>query len=113
MDSISFFIKSLVIAFVAVLFMQIEVGNDTIEGHILYFARNSNVTQPIQTVASGAAKAVRNGWNTVTKWVNHNKPSVGERASSMFNNFERSEAYKKAEAAKREAAEAVRREKGN
>lgn len=107
MDSISFFVKSLIIAFVAVLFMQIEMGNDTIEGHLLGFVRTSSVTQPLHTVANGAAKAIRNGWNQITRWVNGKKPAVGERASSLFNNFERSDAYKKAEAAKKEASQAL------
>jgi hypothetical protein len=107
MEAFSFFFKSLLIAFVAVLLMQIELGGDTVESHILTFVRTSTVTEPVQNVATGATKAVRNGWNYVTKFVNNNKPAVGERASAVFNNFERSDAYKKVEATKSEASEVI------
>jgi hypothetical protein len=94
MESISFFFKSLLIAFVAVLVMQVQVGSSTLEDHVLAFARTSTVTQPVQLVADGATKAIRNGWNYISRWVNNHRPAAGERAASFFN-MERSPEYTK------------------
>jgi hypothetical protein len=99
MESISFFFKSFLLAFVAIILMQVQVGGDTIENHILDFVHGSSIAHPIQLVADGGAKAIRTGWNYVSGWVNNNKPAISERASSMLH-WERSEAYKKSEKSK-------------
>jgi hypothetical protein len=100
MESISFFIKSFLIAFIAVLLMQVEIGGATVEDHILSFVHTSSISQPLKTIADGGVKAIRNGWSVLSRLVNNNKPAVGERASSFFN-MNRSEGYRKSEDTKK------------
>lgn len=106
MESITFFFKSLVVAFIAVLLMQAEVGGATVEEHILVFLRGSSVAQPIHEVAEGATKVIRTSWNQVTRWINNNRPLVGERAASLLN-LERSEGYKRSQEKKAAETESI------
>lgn len=96
MESVSFFFKTLIISFIAVLVMQIEISGGTIEDHVLGMIRTSSISEPVHRVADGATKVIRNGWNTVSRWINKNRPAVGERAASLFNT-ERSEGYRRSQ----------------
>lgn len=54
-----FFVKTFALTLVIVLVMQIQVGNKSIENHALGFVQSSTVVSPLNSVAAGGAKLIR------------------------------------------------------
>lgn len=72
MDSLYFILKSLVVTFVIVLFMQIKWSDRTLEYEAHRFLTSSTIVKPLESTAQGAVTFVRNMWNKVTKSLNSN-----------------------------------------
>lgn len=61
MSEIFFCIKSLVLTVALVLVLQVQVGDRTLENHAMAWVYTSQVTAPLNGVARGAAKLIRDG----------------------------------------------------
>lgn len=80
-----FFIKSLLFTFLLVILLQIRVGDFTLEERATLWAQKSVLIQPLELVAQGATKVVRDSWRRVTGNINtrfwqsvsnHNQPGA-------------------------------------
>lgn len=118
MDSIRFFIKTLIVTMCAVLFMQIHWGATTIESQTMSFLTSSALVKPIEETAGGAVVLIRNTWSKVTKSINTNFSNALRRenqpGSRGIFNFERSKEYveRKAERASEVVSEAAANPQG-
>jgi hypothetical protein len=65
-----FIIKSFFIAILIIFIMQVKWGETTIEEKSMSWIANSPIVAPLQDVATGGAKAIREFWKTVTSKVN-------------------------------------------
>lgn len=76
-----FFVKTFVLTLVIVLALQIEVGSRTLESHAMSFVQSSAIVAPLNAVARGAAKLVRDVTQNVSARVKQNtKKSKKEEA---------------------------------
>lgn len=89
MGPFSFFLRVLIITLVAILFMQIRIGDTTIERHALLFLQNSSLIAPIDETATNISRLVRNGLTRLSKMVstNFNKAKYGAQQSASSWNF--------------------------
>jgi hypothetical protein len=116
MSDIFFFLRVMAITLVVVLLMQIRLGSSTIEDHALNFITSSTITKPIDDVAAGAVKLIRNTWSKFTRSINtsfsnamrsDNQPGSRNLGLTM----QRSQEYVKEKAAKtNESAHEIYRE---
>jgi hypothetical protein len=67
-----FFVKTFFLTIAIVLFMQIQVGSSSIETHAMNFVQSSAIVAPLNTVAKGAAKMIRDVTQTVSARVKKN-----------------------------------------
>jgi hypothetical protein len=67
-----FFVKTFFLTIAIVLFMQIQVGSSSIEAHAMNFVQSSAIVAPLNTVAKGAAKMIRDVTQTVSARVKKN-----------------------------------------
>lgn len=67
-----FFVKTFALTVAIVLGMQIHVGERSIETHAMSFVQSSTVVAPLNQVARGAAKLVRDITQTVSIQVKRN-----------------------------------------
>lgn len=115
MGSIFFVLKCLVFTVVLVILMQIRIGGTTLEEKALHWTHNSSVMQPIQQVADGSVKALREGWKKTYQWISApfsnwgGKEWPGQRSLKV--NWERSEKViaEQAKKAKEKAKEQLSR----
>lgn len=98
MGELKFVLKTFIITVVAILFMQIQWGNVTIEEYTMEFLTSASIVKPIDQTASGMVIFVRNMWTKMTRSLNtgfshalseENRP--GSRHSIL--NVDRSKAY--------------------
>ena len=59
MSEITFFLKTFVLTVAIVLVMQIQVGEASLETHTMSWVQTSAIVAPINAVADGGAKVVR------------------------------------------------------
>lgn len=71
MSDIWFFLKTFVLTVAIVIAMQIQVGGRSIENHALSWVQSSVVASPLNGVAQGAAKMIRDAATAVKKKVKH------------------------------------------
>jgi hypothetical protein len=96
-----FFVKTFAITIGLVALMQIKAGNETLETKATAWIRSSAVTEPMQSVATGGAKALRDSTLWVKNKVRRNVDRLfgsgsGERSSRQPTGvFKRSQAYEK------------------
>ncbi len=67
-----FFVKTCAATIALVLLMQIQVGSASIEHHAMSFMQSSTVVSPLNTVARGAAKMVRDLTQNISARVKQN-----------------------------------------
>src|SRR5690606_34334297 len=88
MMDLMFFIKTLVLTLLVVMLLQIEVGGKSLETQAMSFMHDSQVTRPLNDVASGAAELVRDLAKKISSGINSNaekaKPKVEEAKRSTF-----------------------------
>ena len=65
MGEMFFIAKSLVITVVVIVVMQVKVGETTIEQKTLHWIESSPVVLPVQEVALGGVKVVRETWKKI------------------------------------------------
>jgi hypothetical protein len=80
-----FFLKTLALALLVVVFTQIKVGDQSVESHMHRWIKSSSVTAPLNRVAQGAAKFVRDTSAKVTRSLQGKDGKEGEekKASSF------------------------------
>lgn len=66
-----FFIKMIVLSLFFVLFLQIKIGDNTLEEKIKINATNSAMIAPLQEVAQGGVKAIELAWKRLAGLVGH------------------------------------------
>jgi hypothetical protein len=69
MSELMFVIKSLVITAVLTMFMQVRVGNSSLEQQSQWFLQRSPASVYVQSVAAGGALALRNLFTSVKNGV--------------------------------------------
>lgn len=82
MGDLFFFLKCLFLTVVLVVLMQIRIGEYTLEDRFLNWAHESAIVTPLQDVAHGGAKVLRNTWRKLTSGI-----------SSKFNETLKSENF--------------------
>jgi hypothetical protein len=105
----TFVFRTLLFTVLLVLAMQIRVGQNTIEDHVMATLTSSAVVTPINSVATGAVKFARNMWNKANRsFDSHFSRSISEEnrpGTRGFNiSIERSEKAIKRTAADVESA---------
>ena len=61
-----FFIKTFLLTVAIVVMMQIHVGDRSLENHAMSFVQSSAIVAPLNNVARGAAKFIRDITQTVS-----------------------------------------------
>lgn len=74
-----FFIKMIIMTSFFILFLQIKIGDNTLEQKVKVAITQSAAVEPLQEVAKGGVKAIEQGWQFITK-------TVGHRVKSTFSN---------------------------
>ncbi len=74
MEDIMFVLKCLVVTAVLVVAMQIRVGHESVESHMMSWLHNSTVSNTLNDVAAGAVKAGKSGKDAVMNLVGANEP---------------------------------------
>ena len=67
-----FFVKTFILTVAIVLLMQIQVGSNSIENHAMSFVQSSTIVAPLNTVARGGAKIIRDLTQAVSSRVKRN-----------------------------------------
>lgn len=67
-----FFVKTFFLTIAIVLIMQIQVGSTSIENHAMSFVQSSVIVAPLNSVAKGAAKMIRDVTQTVSAQIKKN-----------------------------------------
>jgi hypothetical protein len=88
MSSLTFFARTMVLTFVAVLLLQVRWGTTTLEDHTMNFLTSSALVKPIDQTASGMVIFIRNTWNRVTKSINTNFTNALRRENQPGSRFE-------------------------
>lgn len=70
MGEIFFILKSFFLTFLVVIFMQVKVGEQTIEQKTLNYIANSSLIGPLQEVVDGGVKVLRDSWQRVFGHIN-------------------------------------------
>lgn len=87
-----FFVKTCALTIAIVLLMQIQVGSASIENHAMGFVQSSMITSPLNTVARGAAKMIRDLTQNISARVKQNtkknKKEEPKHSSSSDSNYE-------------------------
>lgn len=111
---ILFFIKCLVMTFIVVILLQVKIGNMTLEERTKNWAAESSLVAPLEDVAKGGVKGIREAWKSLTgnfskkiknQFENNNVP--GQRTLGV--KLERSKKYisEKMEQAQEKAIESL------
>lgn len=85
-----FFVKMLLLTLVIVLLLQIKFDEHTVEAHAMGWVQSASITQPLNMVAHGAAKATRDLSQKIYNSIHHNvgrkhkKDEVHDREPASF-----------------------------
>ncbi|HMN68557.1 MAG TPA: hypothetical protein PKC28_08455 [Bdellovibrionales bacterium] len=75
-----FFVKTLALTVAVVLVMQIEIGHRSIETHAMSWVQSSAIVAPLNTVAAGGAKLVRDTTKLITAKLSRTQPKTAKKA---------------------------------
>ena len=113
MGDLFFVLKTFIGTFLLVVLLQVKVGQETIEYHVMNWIHDSPMTEPIQEAARGGVVAFRELWKKLTSGIGTefsktlNRDNVpGSRSLGL--SLERSQAYIKEKA--QQAAELAEKE---
>lgn len=99
MDQIFYVLKIGLITFLILLFMQINVGQNTIENHAESYIRKSNIFAPVRDVAEGGFIALKNlyrmGLKTADSFVTKQFRAENSPGQRKLMEIKRSLAYQK------------------
>lgn len=95
MPELMFVLKSLIIAFVVAICMQVKIGTYSIESHANHWIRTSSIPIYLEEVSAGAVLAIRNvvkkSSDFMGKTFNHE--SAVQKAGRLNFEFKRSPQY--------------------
>lgn len=104
MPELGFVLKSLVIALVVMIGLQVKVGNTSLEQKAEHWVHTSSIGNYLQNVASGAVLAIRNAAGLTTNFVSEtfsNEQQVTTQKAGRLNfEFKRSQKYQEEQASK-------------
>jgi hypothetical protein len=84
MMDVLFFVKTFLLTIAIVLLMQIHVGERSLESHAMSWVQSSAVVAPLNGVAKGAAKMVRDLTQTISISVTRNSKKKKDAKSSSL-----------------------------
>lgn len=106
MLNLMFFVKTLALTTLIVITLQVRFGTVTLEDHATSMIRTSAIIQPLQEIAEGGVKVIRNSIHWVSAQVNSQmakrRGANSEKTSAV--EFKRSEAYDKTHSGGQSAA---------
>lgn len=109
MGNLFYIIKIGLVTFLFVVFMQIQVGQNTIENHAENFIRKSSFMEPVREVAEGGFIAVKNIYRkslkTIDSFVTKQFRSENSPGQRKLMEIKRSLAYQKEQEKKIESTE--------
>ena len=94
MKDVTFFLKLLGLTVVVVLMSQVHVGDRSVEAHAMTWVQDSAIAQPLNGVANGAARMLRDVTGKIHSAIDRNrgKRRNGDKAPSRpFRWFHRGE----------------------
>ena len=77
-----FFVKTFCLTVVIVVLMQIRIGSQSIEGHAMGAIQSSMIVSPLNSVARGAAKLVRDVTQNISARVKSNTKKTKKEEGS-------------------------------
>lgn len=78
MSEIFFCIKTFVLTIAIVMVMQVQVGDRTLENHALGWVQTSPLVMPLNTVARGAAKMIKEMMDKTHSEIHHYKRKISD-----------------------------------
>ena len=98
MSELFFILKSILLTLVVVVLMRIKIGPLTLEERTTSWVQSAAITLPIQEVANGGVKLIREGWKRVfgnlnSKFFNSVDSSQAPGKRHLGINMKRSEEY--------------------
>ena len=94
MPEVMFVLKSLAIAVVLMICLQVKMGSTSLENHMTRWIQTSSIPQYLRGVSSGAVLAVRNAAKTTTDFVGSTFGHSSENRAGRLNfEFKRSQRY--------------------
>ncbi len=78
MSEVFFCIKTFVLTIAIVMVMQVQVGDRTLENHALAWVQTSPLVTPLNSVAHGAAKMIREMTNKAQDQIHHVKRKISD-----------------------------------
>ena len=79
MREVFFCIKTFVLTIAIVIVMQVQVGERTLENHALAWVQTSPLVSPLNTVAQGAAKMIKEMMNKAQDQIHHYKRKLSDK----------------------------------
>ena len=74
MKDLFFILKSLLLTSIVVLLLQIKIGRHTFEERITVWLHNASVILPLNEVASGGMKAIKDLWKDSNQFIGEDFP---------------------------------------
>lgn len=95
MPEVMFVLKSLVIAVVVMICLQIKIGNTSIEENAHQWIQRSSVSRYLQNVSAGAVLAMRNAASAASSFISETigNDHTSQKAGRLNFEFQRSERY--------------------
>ncbi len=95
MPEVMFVVKSIFIALIVTICMQIKVGTSTIETHALMWIQSSSISQYVQGVSSGGVLAIKNASKTVSGFISKTfgNDQWSQKAGRLNFDFKRSQKF--------------------
>ncbi len=111
MSHLAFVLKVAVVTIVFVLFMQIKIGEETLENQAHYFLKTSMILKPLEDVAQGGAALFRSAYRGAVKTFDSIVTSKFQSSFASGNrevvNVKRSDKYQKEQELKQQAQEQI------
>lgn len=84
MSELFFCLKTFVLTIAIVIVMQVQVGERTLENHALSWVQTSPIVSPLNSVARGGAKVIREMMDKTQERFHHYKRKISENSSGWF-----------------------------
>jgi len=94
MKDVTFFMKLLGLTIVVVVLSQIHVGDRSVEAHAMTWVQDSAIAQPLNGVANGAARVLRDATGKIHAVIDRNRGkrrNGDKKPSRAFRWFHRDE----------------------
>lgn len=92
MSELFFVIKSFIISIVLIMFLQVKLGNTTVENHTFSWIHGSAIGKHLAKVAEGGTLVIKNGITSITQFISKtisgNSKIIPETTKASRLNFE-------------------------